>query len=120
MIRLSCLWPVTIIVSALAVGYMMFGDITSPLRPLMAFWFLVICPGMALVRLLRISDLMIELTLAVALSFALDAIVASVMVYAGAWSPEWGLAMLLVVSLGGATVQLLRDCRPSFSTMRGT
>jgi hypothetical protein len=97
---------------------MMFGDIDSPVRPLMSFWFLVICPGMAFVRLLHISNLLIEITLAVALSFALDAILATVMVYAGMWSPEWGLAMLLVISLGGALVQLLTDCRRSFSTMR--
>lgn len=109
MIRLSWLWPAIIIVSAVAIGYMTFADIESPLRAAIAFWFLVVCPGMALVRLLRLADPLIELTLAVAVSLALDAIIASVMVYAGAWSPQWGLAMLVIISLSGALAQIAAD-----------
>src|SRR2546426_2888543 len=70
------LWPTIIILSAVAAGLVtiVFTDIA--IRPIIVFWFLCICPGMVLVRFLRLSEPVVEWTLAVALSFAIDAIVA--------------------------------------------
>jgi hypothetical protein len=85
----------------------MFGDVQGPLRFVVAFWFLLVCPGMALVPLMRLRDRIAEWTLAIALSLALDALVAGAMVFFGAWSPERGLIILVAVSLIGALLQVV-------------
>ncbi len=107
MIRSIWMWPTVIAVSAIGVGLVVFGNVASPIRPVIAFWFLLICPGMAFVRLLRIQDNSNELTLAVALSLAIDSVLAIVMVYARLWSPKWGLGILIGISVLGAALQVI-------------
>ena len=99
------LWPAVIAASAVAAGGLVLGEVTSPTRSIVVAWFLVICPGMAIVRLLPVASGVIVLTLAVALSVALDALVAIPMLYAGAWSPTRGLVVLIALSLLGAALQ---------------
>lgn len=106
MIRPRGLWPVTILLSAAGIGVLAFAGLESPIRAVIALWFLFVCPGMAFVRLLRIEDALTELTLAVALSLALDGLVAGTMLYAGMWSPQWGLALLICMSAAGAALQV--------------
>jgi len=106
--------PAVIVVSACLVGLLFYADIDTPLRPFVGLWFLLVCPGLALVRLLHLDDLVSEVMLAVAFSLTLDALVASTMLYAGVWSPGGALAVLISVSIGGATLQALRAAsRPS-------
>jgi hypothetical protein len=108
-------------ISVAAVAAVTFGDIVTPLRPVIALWFLLIIPGLAFVRLLQIGEYFIEIPLALALSLAIDAIVAGVMLYAGAWSPKGILAVLLWVSIVGAVLQVIEAhgklelVRPYFS-----
>ncbi|PZS14549.1 MAG: hypothetical protein DLM57_14315 [Pseudonocardiales bacterium] len=101
-----------ILVSATLAGILVLCDITSPLRPVLTLWFLCVCPGMALVGLMRVDEPFAEVTLIIALSLALDTITAGTMLYAGWWSPPWTLIILLVVSVGGAGAQLMiaRPC----------
>jgi hypothetical protein len=106
--RSSLLWPGIIAVSALAAGLVVFARLETPFRPWIVFWFLFVCPGMAFVRLLRLQDRVAEWTLAFALSIALDAIVAASLLYARAWSPDWGLVILIAISLGGAALQVVQ------------
>jgi len=80
------LWPAAILLSALGAGLVVFGDVQSPLRP------------------------------AIALSLALDAIIAGAMAYARAWSPTWGLAVLIGLSIVGAALQLVRPRGPVDTT----
>ena len=89
------LWHALITVSAVCVGILTFMEILSPLRSLVTLWFLFICPGMAVVGLLRIEEQWVKLVLAVALSLAIDAVVAAVMVYTHLWLPKWGLVGLI-------------------------
>jgi hypothetical protein len=100
------LWPTIITISAAAIGVLVFGDIDSPIRPLVALWFLIFCPGVALVRLLRLQEVWAEFTMAAAVSLSLDVGVASMLLYSGYWSPKLGLAILISVSLLGAVLQL--------------
>jgi hypothetical protein len=101
LIRTVPWWPLVLIASTVAVGALTFGGMQSPVRPLVAVWFLAICPGMALVRLMHVPDRFMELTLAVALSIALSTIVSSIQVYAHLWSPGVGLGVLMGVTLLG-------------------
>jgi zinc ribbon protein len=100
------LWPTIIILSAVAAGLVNFAFTDTALRPIVVFWFLFVCPGMVLVRFLRLNEPIVEWTLALALSFAIDAIVAGILLYAGRWSPTGILSILIGLSLCGAIVQL--------------
>lgn len=106
MIRLIT-WSTIIIVSSLGVALAMVGDIGAPLRPLIAFWFLLVCPGMAFLGLLHLKEHLTELTLAVALSLTLDTLVTEAMALNHLWSPKWGLFGLICLSLSGVTLQLI-------------
>ncbi len=105
------IWPVVIILSSLGAGFMVFSNVMAVIRPIVVLWFLFICPGMAFVRLLRLNEGITQLTLAIALSLALDAIVAGTMLYAGIWSPKGTLGIVIMLSLLGAALQI--------DTMRG-
>jgi hypothetical protein len=107
-IRREWLWPTAIIIWAAGASFFVFGGIESPLRSLVVPSFLFVCPGMAFVRLLKIEEPVAELTLAVALSLALDALVAGTMLYAGMWSPRWGFVLLICASAAGAVLQIAR------------
>jgi multisubunit Na+/H+ antiporter MnhG subunit len=107
MTRSSWLWPLIITVSALAAGYLALVDSKSPLRPLVAFWFLLVCPGLAYVGLLRLKDFFAEWALSVALSLAIDGIVVGILSYARAWSANLALLIIIGVTLIGVYFQLL-------------
>lgn len=100
-------WPAIIVVSALGAAVLTLADIASPVRPVIALWFLCVCPGMAFVRLLRLEEGLTELTLAIALSLAMNVIVAVVTLYTGLWSPQWGLVVLIGLSLLGVVLQIV-------------
>ena len=100
------LWPLVIIASTCAINVMVFADISTSLRPVLAIWFISVCPGMALVRLLRLSDGWSEMALSVALSMALGVIVVTSLLYAGWWSYKTGLVVLSMFSVVGAVIQL--------------
>ena len=109
--RFAWLWPAIITLSALAVAFVSILDTTSPFRLWIALWFLLVCPGMSLVRLLHLKDGLAEMTLAIALSIALDTIVSSVFLYAGLWSPKTKLLVLILISLCGVALQILTQLR---------
>ena len=105
--RATWLWPLTIMVSAGAAAVCTYVLPGSVIRPFVDMWFLFVCPGMALVRLFRLNNTMAEWMLALALSFALDGIVAGLLLYANHWSPTTALFILLNVSLLAAMAQVI-------------
>lgn len=108
--RLRWLWPTIIIyLSTVATGLVTFVNTDIAVRPFIVLWFLFVCPGMALVRFFRLEELVVECILALALSFAVDAIVAGILLYAGRWSPTAMLGILMGISLGGAIIQIGLD-----------
>jgi hypothetical protein len=104
--RHSWLWPALLTISAIAAAVFTFANLSSPLRPVIIFWFLLVCPGMAFVRLLRLRDIVAEWSLAIMASLAADALIAGTMAYTGAWSPERGLGVLVVLTLAGVMFQV--------------
>ncbi len=103
------LWPAIIILSIVAAGLITFVVTDTAVRPFIVLWFLFVCPGMALVRFFRLGELVVEWILALALSFAVDAIVAGLLLYAGRWSPTATLEILMGISLGGTILQIGLD-----------
>jgi hypothetical protein len=100
-------WPIILILSAIAAGLVTFVLPGIVVRPIVVMWFLFVCPGMVVIRFLRLKEPVVEWTLALALSFAIDAIVAGIQLYAGRWSPTGTLVILMSLCLGGALMQIV-------------
>ena len=83
----------------------------SPVRALLAIWVLSVCPGLAVLGLARLGDPLMETTLVLGLSVALDVIVAGVLTYTIGWRPDLALVILLAFSLGGAALQAAAPVR---------
>ncbi len=98
-------WPLVVIASAAAMGVATYGNMPVPLRLAAAACFLPFCPGMAIVRFLRIQDGMAEFATAIALSIAIETVVATAMVYSRLWYPSIALAVLIGISVVGVCVQ---------------
>jgi len=104
-------WPAVIMASAVAVAAASIMQVGPPVRPMAAFWFLLVCPGMAFAPLLPIRDRLIQFGFAVALSIGLDGVVSEAMLYTGAWSYQGQLAVLIGICLVGTTLQIRRVVR---------
>jgi len=100
------LWPTVLLLSALAIWVVYMFLPGSVLRPYIALWFFVLCPGMALIRLLRLRGIVAEYTLAVATSLTLEALIASIQIYTHSWSPTLTLNILIGICVVGALLQL--------------
>jgi hypothetical protein len=107
------IWPVVLIVTACMMAGVIMANVESPLRAVFTLGFFLVCPGMAFVQLLRVSNWITELTLALALSTALTTLTSEVMIYTGAWSPQWAALGLITITLLGAFVQLALTWRAS-------
>ena len=75
------------------------------IRAAVTLAFMAAGPGMALMVLLRLDDLLLELSLALALSVVLETIVAMAMLLLKHWAPSGGLTVLEVVAVIGAVAQ---------------
>ena len=102
-------WPWIIFVGAASTALLAVTDEAGPLRAFVTIGFLLICPGMALVRLIDLGDVLAETTLAIATSVALTGLVAGALLYLGLWSPAAGLAILIAIALGGLVAGRLRE-----------
>lgn len=109
------LWPTIILLSTIAVSFVTFVMPNIAVRPFIVMAFLFVCPGMVLVRFLHLHELAVEWTLAIALSFSIDAAMASIFLYAGKWSPTGILSLLIGICLCGAIVHLATPGATSFS-----
>jgi hypothetical protein len=106
-------WPPVIGVSAVFVAVLVYADVDFAGRPFAVLWFMLVCPGMALVRLLRLSDAMTELAIAVALSLALDTIVAGTLIYVGSANFDVSFVVLLAITIVALAVDVARPSPPS-------
>ncbi len=111
MTRRFWIWPATLLLSTMAVGFLVLGDVNSWIRPILALWFLSVCPGTAFVRLLRIGDPWAELSLGIALSLALDTLAAAASLYLGTWSVSGVLAILMGLTVLGVALQIASSFR---------
>ena len=94
-------WPAAILLSTVAVSVVTYAGIWPSARPFVALPFLVFCPGMAWARLLGVRPELNEILLAVALSLAIDTIVATALLYAHQPSEQASLTALVVITIGG-------------------
>lgn len=100
-------WASFIILASVATAIVLWGTLALSVRPIIVAGFLLICPGMAYVRLLGIENPFAEWVLAVACSLALDTFIAGVLVYAQIWSAHTAMIVLLATSIVGALAQIV-------------
>lgn len=105
MTRLGRPWPVAIMASSAALSLMVALDLHGPVRGVLALWFFLTCPGMAMVGLLEITDPLAEVVLAIALSVAIGMLLALAMLVTHTWSPDAAMVILLTLSGLGAAAQ---------------
>jgi hypothetical protein len=97
---------VVIAAAALSTGLLFVVDADARVRAIVAIAFLIIGPGLALVRLLRFGDPLIEMTLAVAVSLALETVIATALLTNGRWSPGAALTIVILVTMAGIILQI--------------
>ena len=90
------------VVLGLAAGIVAIGDAPSEVRVPIVLGFLAICPGAAIVGLLKMDDPLHQLTLALAISLTLGSLVSLVALYAGLWSPNGILIVLILITIAAA------------------
>lgn len=112
------LWPAVILVSGILVLIMMAANIQSPIRPWLAFWFLLVCPGFAYLPLLRLRSGWIQLPVGLALSVAIDTIVAETLVLARLWSSLGALIIICGIAFAGIALQYFRVIQPEMARRR--
>lgn len=100
--------PLAVVAGAALTALVVWAGVAPALRGPVVLAFLLVGPGLALVHALRLRDRLAELCLAIALSVALDTLVASAFLYAGAWSPDAILGALVALTVAGAGADLLR------------
>ncbi len=92
-------WVVVILVLVLAATIAVFLDLPSPIRPVATIAFVLLGPGIAIARLLRLDSHLAEFTLGFALSVAIAGLVTGTILYLGMWSPTRALVILAVIAL---------------------
>lgn len=107
------------ILSGLAAVAGVLGEVGAPVQPVLVLWFVLLCPGMAIVGLVRPSSLLFALTLSIAVSCALAVAVAQALLFAGAWSPVSGLIILAALTTIGAGADLRADHRARRLSLAG-
>jgi hypothetical protein len=106
-------WPPLLLLSVgAAVLALVVMRAPAELRAAPVIAYVILVPGLAVVRLLRLSDRLAELALGVGLSLALAVVVAQAMIYLKAWSPTLGITILVVIASIAGSVDLLAAHRP--------
>jgi uncharacterized membrane protein len=99
----------TALAGSLAALVAAFALSPGPVRAIVTIGFLLVFPGMAIVRLLRLPGTLTQLVLAVALSIAVETAATLVMVYTHAWSPD---VLLVILCVGCCAAALAENRRP--------
>jgi hypothetical protein len=103
-------WPYAITALAAATAALVALDVETVVRAPIAVAFVVVCPGMALVRVFHLEP-WAELLLAVVLSLCLAAGLATISVYLGSWNPTEVLLAIVAITMAGVIADVARGRR---------
>lgn len=116
-LRARLRWPLVADLSALVVVLLALanagGPVAGPVRVLVALWFLVVCPGVALAPTLAIREPWTELLVGVLLSLGFDVLAATGLAAAGAFTLHNVLLVLCAVCVAGTLATALVPHRRS-------
>jgi uncharacterized membrane protein len=83
----------------------------SPVRIVLVLAFLLFMPGLALAEMLEVRDPLRQMALATGASLALETLVGLVLVYAGAFSTQRTMLIVLALTLIAVVVSVVRTWR---------
>jgi hypothetical protein len=95
------LMPVIVLVPAAALVAAAAAGASGSWRMILALWFVLICPGVSLIRVLGLRDRFVELALIAPLSLSIVTLTSAALFYGGVWSPDLELGLLLGLCLAG-------------------
>lgn len=101
------LWPAFVLVTSVLAGLAILRHVGQPVQEVSAFWLFLVCPGAALVGLLRLADWLVALTLAVACSLAIDMVVAEILLYGTWWSMRTCVVVLVAITLVATMMRVI-------------
>jgi hypothetical protein len=104
--------PVLLLATGVAVLALVVLRAPAALRAAPVIAYIMTVPGLACMRLARLSNRLAELALGVGLSLALAVLVAQAMIYMRVWSPTLGIAILVVTASIAGAADLLAVGRP--------
>jgi hypothetical protein len=107
-------------VFAAAAYFAVFGDASGVARTLLTLPFLLVAPGLAWLNRPARLDLCSYIVLAIALSLALDIVIASAFLFLSVWSPGAVLGDLLAMTGLGLICTPRSGCRVHSSAARDT
>jgi hypothetical protein len=85
-----------------------YGGFHHPLRTVFALIFLAFVPGLAFLRLAKLTEPVMTVLLALPVSLGLDAAVSAILVYAGIPSWDLGLSLLISFTVGVLIADLVK------------
>jgi hypothetical protein len=106
-------WPLLVASSSAAAAAVFVSDVGPPISVIVTVWFLGACPGVSLVRMLKIDDLLTVAILTIALSLSIVAVASVPLLWIGIWTPARALAVIFTITLGGATAEVWSIGRPA-------
>jgi hypothetical protein len=101
--------PLLVLLAGAGVLALVLLDVPGTIRATAVLGYLAVIPGLAWVRLIRLTDGVTQFVIGGALSLALGVLVAQAMVELRRWSPLLGLSVLVAVASLAALLELLRD-----------
>jgi hypothetical protein len=100
-------WPLVLVTSTALVGILNGIGVESNLRFVITAAYLLICPGMAYIRLLNLSSRSTVWILAIAASISIDLLVSEIMVLIKLWSANAAYFTIGTFCIAGALVQII-------------
>lgn len=97
-------WSRIVVCSAFAALLTVLAPVHGAVRSITVLWFLLVCPGLAFVRLLCLHDVLAESVLTIALSLAISGTASGALMYARLWTPTRALLLVTAITLGAAAV----------------
>jgi hypothetical protein len=101
--------PGIVLASGTALVTVIATGIGAPWRPILALWFVLVCPGVSLVGVLSLPDRLVELGVVAPLSLTVVTLTSVALFYGGVWSAGAEFGLLLGVCLTGLTWSYLRS-----------
>ncbi len=99
-------WPIVISISGVLAALVALGIYSGPAHGALVFWFILICPGMAFIPLIRPGDRLSETMLAIGASLVISTLIAGIQLITHQWSPRVELGLLIALSFLGAFLQI--------------
>lgn len=109
----SYYWPATILFGGLLIISTQVAHLSLP--PFLLLAYLLICPGMAYIRLIGLQDQVAEWVLAIALSITMMTLFSEIMALTAHWSPWLAVLVLIGLSWLGALWQIFHIRRLNHS-----